>query len=175
MGQRLNIEIKKNENSEAMANCYFHWSAYSRDSLTLVHKITKQILKGDNITQEDAVQLLRNIGAKFRTEEGCHRNNGMIATTQEDMEETRMWEEGRITVHCEERTINFECVYDANDREDCEEEGEEDEFLEDTDIAPTRHALPFGDIPNLILLISEAEDRTNGCFRIGDEDLCAIY
>lgn len=67
MGQRLNIEIKKR--GKTLANCYYHWSAYSVSSL----KLTKKIIEGFDTIKEDndimfAIRLLALTGAGLTRE-----------------------------------------------------------------------------------------------------------
>lgn len=70
MGQRLNIEIKKAD--KVLANCYYHWSAYSNASVNLALEIIKDFkyveehcIK-DPVTNKDvlfAIRLLERTGA----------------------------------------------------------------------------------------------------------------
>lgn len=45
MGQRLNIEIQKDDGVLVYANCYYHWSAYTIDTLYKVKDIIDQYRK----------------------------------------------------------------------------------------------------------------------------------
>lgn len=121
MGQRLNIEITKNGN--VLANSYYHWSAYSDCALNITTKI---IMEYDYIKRnletshnEDllfAIKLLEETGAGMNEEEMAiakekigydefikfkeckNRNEGIIAITEKEIEDTRFWEEGRVTI-----------------------------------------------------------------------------
>lgn len=51
MGQRLNIEIKSK--GKVVANCYYHWSAYTMSALQL----TKEIISNfDSIQDNDDIK-----------------------------------------------------------------------------------------------------------------------
>ncbi len=43
MGQRLNIQIEANDTdtneTEVLANCYYHWSVYTSSAMELVNEI----------------------------------------------------------------------------------------------------------------------------------------
>jgi hypothetical protein len=93
MGQRLNIEIRKDD--KILANAYYHWSGYASSSLKLTSKILKNI---DNVNFDNdvvkAVKLLEVTGAGLTKSEldflndnmrntafkgAIDRNNGLIA------------------------------------------------------------------------------------------------
>ena len=145
MGQRLNIEIKIN--GELIANSYFHWSAYTGSSIELV----KQILSYyddvvSNYSVQRAVSLLELTGAGIQEEElqrivldadkdiqrlkfkrmSHNRNQGFIHVLQPDMDNTRDWDEGRVTIDIGDDTIIFD-VLNINTVEYLIEECEWDE------------------------------------------------
>lgn len=153
MGQRLNIEITKNGN--VLANSYYHWSAYSDCALNITTKI---IMEYDYIKRnlktshnEDllfAIKLLEETGAGMNEEEMAiakekigydeiikfkeckNRNEGIIAITEKEIEDTRFWEEGRVTIDVETKKINFNVLH-SFDEEDVEEyKAEGNEFKE---------------------------------------------
>ena len=144
MGQRLNIEIKIS--GRVVANAYYHWSAYTGESLDLVNKI---ITNFDSIKEENpilyGVQLLQLTGAglerksvdwayknipnfslnemdtiKYKYNIEDDRNNGLIAITEKDMEETRFWQEGYVCIDVNEKLVDFKvfCHYDKKELED---------------------------------------------------------
>lgn len=118
MGQRLNIEIKKKGKEKAIANCYYHWSAYTESSLLLAKEILENVIHYHNEKDDfkKAVQLLQSTGAgiihneyDILTEEqkrycrvGEDRNMGLISFTDKGIEETRTWEEGRIEIELDD-------------------------------------------------------------------------
>lgn len=134
MGQRLNIEIVKNR--QVLANSYYHWSGFSNNAVNLAiqiienyeyikkYQVEKYIKKQDLLF---AIRLLEETGAgiidiestrKLLKDETmnlklkeCHgRDEGIIGITQKDIEETRNWEEGRISIDIENKTIDFDVI-----------------------------------------------------------------
>ena len=126
MGQRLNIEITDGC-GVALANCYYHWSAYTSCSINLIETIIEanEDIKCNSLL-ERAVKLLEQTGGgindfeRTRIEnnttgeyEGIEfkacidRNNGLISVTEAGIADTRKWEEGRIEIDIENRKINF--------------------------------------------------------------------
>lgn len=137
MGQRLNIEIQKN--NRTLANAYYHWSAYSSSAC----EITEQIVNYINSNQQNsddvlyAIRILEHTGAgltdNFPSElkmaqnmfpnesfQECKgRNFGLLSITDDGIKETRSWEEGRVTINLDNKTINFEVYweYDPNEED----------------------------------------------------------
>jgi len=62
MGQRLNIEIESA--GKTLANCYYHWSGYTRSALELT-KVIIHYLKDKEISKDvlGAIDLLTQTGA----------------------------------------------------------------------------------------------------------------
>ena len=142
MGQRLNVEIL-NE-GKPIANSYYHWSAYTPPAIS----ITEEIIEGYNETSEIsplriAVEILQRTGAgvpqderaridsdttgrfkKIEFAEAKSRNDGLIAVTEEGMNETRAWEEGRVEIDIGNETVNFMVLYEMSNSEYEEYEGE---------------------------------------------------
>ena len=177
MGQRLNLEITKDGN--CLANSYYHWSGFTTSSLEL----TKTIIDNFDIKNDNdlglAIELLMTTGAtlnsrdleycinnniiKVNTFKGQDRNEGLIGITSNGIEETRKWEEGRVSIDIVNKTIDFNCKYD------CDE----------TDIYTTIDLdgitkIPFDKVDLLLQGIIACEDN-NGVFRIGDNYYYSIY
>lgn len=150
MGQRLNIEIVKN--GEVLANSYYHWSGFSDCAINLAiqiinnfeyikkHKVEKYIENQDLLF---AIRLLEETGAgientnrarrllkdetdNLKIKECEGRNEGIIGITKEDIEETRYWEEGRISIDIEKKTIDFNVMHEYTIEEFKEDYDEED-------------------------------------------------
>jgi len=124
MGQRLNIEIISE--SKVLANAYYHWSAYTEIALELtgiVIKAYKETQSSDNYRQR-AVWALQATGAGLPEEEKktiaarnltglteCQgRNKGLIAVSDKSIQETRYWEEYRVTLYLDEQRVDFDCL-----------------------------------------------------------------
>lgn len=167
MGQRLNIEIVKN--GEVLANSYYHWAGYSNCAVDLAvqiinnfeyikkNKVEKYIENRDLLF---AIRLLEETGAgvnnidktrellkdetnnlKLKKCEG--RNEGIIGITEEDIEETRYWEEGRVSIDIEKKTVNFNVIHEYTVGEFRENYTEEE--IKELDIKETN--INFKDIP----------------------------
>lgn len=153
MGQRLNIEIVKN--NELLANSYYHWSGYSHCAINLAIKIINNFnyikkYKVENATNKDlllAIRLLEETGAGTNKSDidetikriglideniilkNCQgRNEGIIESSKEGMEENRYWEEGRVTIDIENQKIKFEVFNNISEEDKNEYEENGDKF-----------------------------------------------
>lgn len=122
MGQRLNIEIFNN--GQVVANAYYHWSAYTRSALELTAKVISVYndmpLSSDE--KERVVWALQATGAglpddekQVATDKGftnltnfISRDEGIIAITHKGIQETRHWEEERVTIYLDEQRVDFD-------------------------------------------------------------------
>ena len=122
MGQRLNIEIWHGQ--KCLAAAYYHWSAYTNEAAKLVKKILDAYHKERSIpNRRYAVKLLEVTGAALTDEEravmleSVHRendykpctgrNDGLIAVTENGINNTRSWEEYRVSIYLDQERINF--------------------------------------------------------------------
>lgn len=126
MGQRLNVEIVSNE--KLLANAYYHWDAYTGISLRRTESILDKLNAMQEPVKDDldlAIKLLESTGAGVNAVERNYiladpelskylpinecvdRNEGILSITQEGMQNTRYWEEGRVTIDIGKRTILF--------------------------------------------------------------------
>lgn len=125
MGQRLNIEIHSG-NDNLLANAYYHWSGYTGSSIKLTQLILENMeqVKEENPTLR-AVALLELTGANLTEEEIVHakaikpdgewtkatsRNAGLTAISKKGTDETRRWEEARVTIDLEDQTVTFDSI-----------------------------------------------------------------
>lgn len=128
MGQRLNIEIVNGETS--LANCYYHWSAYTGSALGLTRQIIDAYYDSEAIVGlKMAVDLLEATGGgvneaekeeiqkqadKFghlKFKDCVNRNEGLLSVTENGKEETRKWEEGRVTIDLGSETFYFDVLF----------------------------------------------------------------
>ncbi|MGD8305168.1 MAG: hypothetical protein PVF17_00810 [Ignavibacteria bacterium] len=110
MGQRLNIEICNNK--KTLANCYYHWGGYTLSSLELTEKIINYFNENKVLPNEKgAIELLEATGASYP---GKDRSAGLIDVDPKKMEQTRKWEEGRITINIEKNTFDFKCAFEKD-------------------------------------------------------------
>jgi hypothetical protein len=137
MGQRLNIEICNS--TRTLANAYYHWGAYTDSALEYTaeiidayHNLSGQITDelqlvvklleatGAGITDEEKERITHDPDFDFsgiNFSSAIDRNEGLIAVTEKGMEETRSWEEGRVTINIEEANFCFDVVsyYDKDE------------------------------------------------------------
>lgn len=180
MGQRLNIEIC--DNDKVLANCYYHWSGFSLSSLNLTQKIIDYINNNDiAIDVKGAISCLMSTGANFVGEEfieakklgyveddsigKADRNNGLIGVTEKAIEETRNWEEGRVSINIMKKTVHFKCFNycDMLTYYDDIWERIKDLFFEIKNL-DSLIDVPFEKINILSEGIKEAEENYNGKF-----------
>lgn len=174
MGQRLNIEIVNGE--KPLANCYYHWSAYTYSALELTRMVIDAYYDSKlEVGLSMAISLLETTGggineeersninkkpAKYRSikfKDAVDRNSGLISVTEHGMEETRRWEEGRVTIDLSSETFCFDVLWTYSGEEYEEEFGEE--YNEPADkLAKCNYdlsAVPFADIGNLIDFVDD--------------------
>ena len=135
MGQRLNIEIRKDD--KVLANAYYHWSGYTSSSLRLTEHILNNIEK---INYENdivkAIKLLETTGAGLTKDEldnlnedlkslnfelANSRDDGLIAISEKGINETQDWEEARVEVHLDTQTLKLNLYFEIKEDEIDEE------------------------------------------------------
>lgn len=174
MGQRLNIEIKNGETE--LANCYYHWSAFTDSALQLAKKVIDAYIYSDKIIGlQLAVDVLQATGAGISSSERLYmmqepksfddivfsnaidRNCGLISITKRGMNETRQWEEGRIVIDLASETFFFDVLWTYTKEEYMSEFYESsdpttDEFVEcPYDLS----AIPFDKVDDFIQFVFE--------------------
>lgn len=187
MGQRLNIEIVNGETS--LANCYYHWSAYTGSAL----RITKQIIDAyyDSeaiISLKMAVELLESTGGGVNESERAEiqkqsdkfghikfkdctsRNEGLISVTENGKEETRKWEEGRVTIDLDSETFCFDVFWDdtAEGYAELDDSFSESDFESLPECPYDLCKVPFEEIDDLIHFV-----ENNRCAR--DDDMVLYW
>jgi hypothetical protein len=129
MGQRLNIEIRKD--NEVLANAYYHWSGYTSSALELTDEILKNI---NNVNFDNnvvrAVKLLEVTGAGLTSSEidnlsedmkninfkkPIDRNEGLIAISEKEIKDTQFWEEARVEIHLDTQNIILDLYWDIDE------------------------------------------------------------
>lgn len=134
MGQRLNIEIVKD--NKILANSYYHWSGFSNNAINLAieiienYEFIEKYKVEPYIKDKDllfAIRLLETTGAgvcsiqstrdlledktqNLKLQDCKGRNEGIIGVIESDIEDTRNWEEGRITIDIADKTIDFDVI-----------------------------------------------------------------
>lgn len=163
MGQRLNLEIRiDNTEDSVLANCYYHWSAYTSSALEITKQVVNEIKKvGEEPFKEkpcvSAIRLLEFTGGgltgeemKFAKEEfpsevfkpAVDRNRGLIAYTDSGIKETRDWAEGEVFINLKDKTVGFNVFSVWENEEDYKNEYEPDEYTL-TELDYDTSAIPF--------------------------------
>lgn len=148
MGQRLVVSVIKDE--QRIAVMYFHWSAYTQSALWEAQKIIDAI---DRHEQDDLrLCLIRYCeenggcidGGKDSREfkaiqemypnetfkESGSRNEGLIALTEDGMNDLEGWSEGDLAINLDDGYV-YNYVYGINTLDEYNEWMEEDNKLED--------------------------------------------
>lgn len=204
MGQRLNIEIRRRKDNKVLANSYYHWSAYTSSSLHLAEEIIEniyEVIRKEKVSDEiKAIQLLQTTGAGLMEDEynklneedkkycslATNRNLGLISFTDEGMEETRKWEEGRLTIDIDfddkdydfygnKNLVDFE-VYFQIDEEEINESYEEEiksGKLDLNNLTKFEFSLEEMTLNDIRLFMSKLDEieNNNGLFRVKGTDL----
>ena len=183
MGQRLNIEI--HENGKCLANAYYHWSAFTEDSLSLTQRIVNYFpYRHAMAGLVCACELLQHVGANFAPEElircglseelariigsGAHRDNGLIAISEEGIEETRFWEEARVIINIDTNIVDFQVICE------CEPYELGQKHIEFINVPFDNHNIPFNCFATFKSYFDEAESRIYK-FKNGEPPMTAIY
>lgn len=193
MGQRLNIEIVKN--GEVLANSYYHWSGYSNCAINLAiqiinnfeyikkHKVEKYIKNQDLLF---AIRLLEETGAgientnrarrllkdetdNLKIKECEGRNEGIIGITKADIEETSYWEEGRVSIDIEKKTVDFNVIEEYTTERFKKNYGEE-KIKKIKEININFKDIPFEDIFELKAFIDKANYNGEYYFHNNKDD-----
>ena len=97
MGERLVIEIK--EDNKRVATCYYHWSGFTRSALELCETVLKELDEGKSY-----MEALKATGAAFP---GVDRNEGLIDTEKEKMENSIYWAEELFKIKIKDGKVGW--------------------------------------------------------------------
>ena len=202
MGQRLNIEIKKK--GRRLANCYYHWSGYTRTSLKLIQEILSNMYDYKDVEDDNrqAILLLETTGAGLigseydtlpETEKkyhriGTNRNKGLIAITDKEMNDIEEWEEARVTINLwgerpdnwqllsgdSVESINFDVAYQYVSKEEILEYVDNVDFDNIVEFNFDLCNMSADDIKDLSENI-ECIENNGGVFKINDNYYGVIY
>ena len=125
MGQRLVVTVKKND--QKIAGIYYHWSAYSVSALQEAQDIVDCLCDEYNPIKDLRLRLIRFIEGKggcidggaeskeferiqdvYPTEvfnDNGSRNNGLIALTEEGIQDLEDWSEGDVIIDLDNELI----------------------------------------------------------------------
>lgn len=138
MGQILNVELIIGD--KPIANVYMHWSAYTSSALvvakdvldtfktedvdktasvdlTKMYSLIQKAIPGSSVPVDEESRLEKKGIDTIKRANKVDRNNGLIAFTEEEMEETRSWEEGRVSIHLDTLTVDFDVLWIIDKKE----------------------------------------------------------
>lgn len=194
MGQRLVITVKNN--GKDLAKIYYHWSAYTVSALMEARDVVNCIYDHNDETEKELqLRLVRfceehgggirgddkeyaYIQAMFPNEtfktDGYSRNNGLIALSEEGMDDLQSWSEGDLDIIIDEDVIlNYvQWGYDdieayKENRRECDDDF--DEFMTIEDIEDIGYDLCEIDVENIDGVIDALRQTTDFVVRYGND------
>ena len=145
MGQRLVVSIE--HSGKCLAQIYYHWSAYTVSALYKTQQIVDCIYNHKDETEKQLqLRLIRfcqengggvrgddaefeYIQKQFPNEilkkDGYSRNNGLIAISEQGMDDLQSWSEGDVTIDIDEDVIYFGIYASYESLEEYNEERKE--------------------------------------------------
>lgn len=143
MGQRLVVTVKST--GEDLCKMYFHWSAYTISALMEVKDMMEEFPM-ETESKEDAIlyfiRYCEEYGGgidggenskewnyitnkypnyKFKSE-NINRNRGLIAISEDGMDEMQSWSEGDIYINLDEMTVHNEVFWCYDDIDEYNQE-----------------------------------------------------
>lgn len=191
MGQRLVVTVKST--GEDLCKMYFHWSAYTISALIEVRDMMAEFQMETN-SKEDAIlyfiRYCEEYGGgidggmdgkewnyitnkypnyKFKSE-NINRNRGLIAISEDGMDEMQSWSEGDIYINLDEMTVHNELFwyYDDIDEYNRELADREDESITLDKIPEVGEICDF-DLEDIDDVIANLEDIPGHVCRNGNE------
>lgn len=191
MGQRLVVTVKST--GEDLCKMYFHWSAYTISALIEVRDMMAEFQMETN-SKEDAIlyfiRYCEEYGGgidggmdskewnyitnkypnyKFKSE-NINRNRGLIAISEDGMDEMQSWSEGDIYINLDEMTVHNELFlyYDDIDEYNRELADREDESITLDEIPEIGEIGDF-DLEDIDDVIANLEDIPGYVCRNGNE------
>lgn len=191
MGQRLVVTVKST--GEDLCKMYFHWSAYTISALMEVRDMMAEFPMETN-SKEDAIlyfiRYCEEYGGgidggmdskewnyitnkypnyKFKSE-NINRNRGLIAISEDGMDEMQSWSEGDIYINLDEMTVHNELFlyYDDIDEYNRELADREDASITLDEIPEVGEIGDF-DLEDIDDVIANLEDIPGYVCRNGNE------
>lgn len=142
MGQRLNLSI--NKNGKVLANCYYHWSGYTNSAMEKARQALNFLEEQEQeIGVKEAVLALKETGATIDKEnaqdyvepdEIINRNEGIIGTTEKEIETSELWAECEIIIDVGTRKVNVRNVLWNPEKGELEDYGIDTEDLKELEV-----------------------------------------
>lgn len=191
MGQRLVVTIKST--GEDLCKMYFHWSAYTISALMEVRDMMEEFPIETKSKEDVILYFIRyceeygggidgGMGSKewnyitnkypnykFKSE-NINRNRGLIAISEDGMDEMQSWSEGDIYIDLDEMTVHNELFwyYDDIDEYNRELADREDEPIT-LDKIPEVGEIGDFDLEDIDDVIANLENITDYVCRNGNE------
>lgn len=142
MGQRLVITVRKEQKD--IAKIYFHWSGYSESALEETRSLLKDIDTKEENIKKLQLSIIRacesmgggidggagskefsyvcNIFPNVNFKGGPNRNFGLVALSENGMEEMQCWVDGNIVIDLDYNRIYNSVFYEYHSLEEYEAE-----------------------------------------------------
>lgn len=191
MGQRLVITVQKNE--KELAKIYYHWSAYTTSALYEARDLINHLkddYKSERDLQLDLIRFVEGRGGCIDGGKGSKefnkiqeifpdeefsfngsRNEGLIAITEDGMDEMQRWSEGDLIIDLDDNLITNEVLYYYRDIEQFNEYHEKDYTLDKIpELKNDIEYIPFDNLNNVIEELNEDNwVYRRGTLKSGDE------
>lgn len=191
MGQRLVVTVKSA--GEDLCKMYFHWSAYTISALMEVRDMMAEFPMETNSKEDAILYFIRYCeeygggidGGMYSKEwnyitnkypnykfkrENINRNRGLIAISEDGMDEMQSWSEGDIYINLDEMTVHNEIFlyYDDIDEYNRELADREDESITLDEIPEVGEIGDF-DLEDIDDVIANLEDIPGYVCRNGNK------
>lgn len=138
MGERLIINVfNKKDDETPLYNIYYHWSGFAdsaleellllveNDCYKSIPEVVKFITKnGGTVVREDIPLYQETYDSSYEMPESASQNQGLVALSEEQINNSISWGEEFIDVYLDDNTFNIEKLFRFAD----------DNILEDYDI-----------------------------------------
>lgn len=193
MGQRLVVTVKRDD--EDVCKVYYHWSAYTTSALLETKKILDFLNEHRYAPKKELqLQLIRfcekngggidgfdreNIQKLFPKEkfkaDGYSRNEGLIALSEDGMDDMQKWSEGDVEINLDNDTVYFDVLWVCNDFKEYKKERCEwdDDFKDITinDIPEINFELTQFSIYDIDKVFKEIESLNNNFYAARYKDI----
>ena len=183
MGQRLIITIKNN--NKDLAKIYYHWSAYTVKAMMEARDVVNCIYNHNDETEKELqlrlIRFCEERGGGIRADENefkyiqnmfpnerfktdnYSRNYGLIALSEDGMDDLQSWSEGDLDIIIDEDVILNSVYWSYEDFDAYKESMEElsNEFMgleEIEDIGYDLSEIDIEDIDDIIEALKDADD-----------------
>lgn len=192
MGQRLVVTVKRDD--EDICKIYYHWSAYTTSALLETKKILdflnehryapKKELQlklirfceknGGGIDASDRENIQKLFPKEKFLTDGYSRSEGLIALSEDGMDDMQKWSEGDVEINLDNDTVYFDVLWVCNDfKEYKKERCWDDDFKDITinDIPEINFELTQFSIYDIDKVFKEIESLNNNFYAARYKDI----